>query len=437
MRHVFLLALVLFGCSQGPQIPSSVSTAISKKYDIDSPVFAYAKDELLGEIANCGEGVVKGVTAENRCAYQIDIDDIFMRHPAMKTGFVHADGWEYKDGVTFQEPTMRGEPVPDHFDLRESMKGGMPDFTKAQVNGDCWAWATRKAFEQVQAIYDQKVVSDSVQSIIDCSGAGTAEQGGTMAAVDFLKHGLPFQSDYPYVGRTQRCKFSKDEIATGWDPKALATPNVGNSLQHSRGSMSARPTVEQMKAAIFQNKAPLVVTVAAYSISGPGVYNSCSAVNSGGNHMVTIIGFDKWQGKNIALVWNSWGANHGVNGVSKILWECNGGLNRGLGVEAKVIQYKPPCDPPVVNVGAAERTILEGTGVKLGSSRAGQTCVWSPAEGLSDAHSCETWAQPSRSIEYHVTASNACASASGMTLVKVLGEKQNQVLTPAGSVMVR
>ncbi|MEQ1843143.1 MAG: C1 family peptidase, partial [Verrucomicrobiales bacterium] len=175
-------------------------------------------------------------------------------------------------------------------------------------------------------------------------------------------------------------------------------------------------------------------------ISGGGIYNSCSSINSGGNHMVTITGWETVNGKRIAQVWNSWGQNHGVKGVSRIQWECGDGkLNRGLGLEARVIQYFMPCEAPQVSFEKSEYVATRGGGIKLGrAQKRGVTCHWSPSEGLSDPDSCETTATPEVTTEYHLEAKNSCGTSSAMTLVipdSVLGKQSaSLILTPYGLV---
>lgn len=440
-RGLFILLAILVGCTKS--LPPEVTKAVPTQYDINSPVFAHAKEELEEVVGLCGPGVVAGVAGENRCAYTVALDELFFRHPADKTGFKFDHEWPYKEGVKWATSATR-EVLPDAFDLRDLMKNGQP-VIKNQKCGDCWAWSTHHGLEIVRAVFDQKVFDLSVQTVLSCSHQGSCG-GGTMGAVDFLLHGLPLEEAFPYTGRDTRCKFSSSDISTGWDGKVVGTPNIGSSLRYSRGVpkgpdglFQAHPTAEDMMQAMFVNKSPLVVTVQAYSLSGKGIYDSCSAINSGGNHMVTIVGWDSEGGHKNAHVWNSWGQAHGDHGVSRIKWECGapGKLNRGLGLEAKVVQYKPPCDPPVVHIAKAKYTILAGEGnfVRIGSKApAGQSCSWQPTEGLSDPSSCVTDAAPKVSTEYHLTATNNCGSISAMTLVEVLGPQgpSSEIITPMG-----
>jgi hypothetical protein len=430
MKLILLGLLLLVGCSK----PSP--------YDINDPIFSYAKQERDELVAACGPGIIAGQKGENHCTYQVAMDSLFFQHPSQKTGLLHDPDWAYRDGVEWVTASTM-IPAPNVFDLRELMKNGQPEI-KQQQCGDCWAWASHHGYEISQAVHDGLVVDNSVQSVLSCSKQGSCG-GGYMSAVDFIRNGLPLEAGFAYLnGTTGKCKFNTAELTAGWEPKMVGTPYIGSSLNYSRflktdDGFAAKPTVQEMRDISFQWKAPLVVTVSAYSASGDGIVNSCSAINSGGNHMVTIVGWDDESSQLNAHVWNSWGKAHGKDGVSRIKWECGAGkLNRGLGVSAKVVQYRTECKVPVAAMGPAKRMVMQGLSVKLGKKMAGQTCKWTPSEGLSDPNACETFATPSVNTEYHMVASNGCGTASTITLVEVWspggGRINDEVKTPHGTV---
>ena len=208
-------------------------------------------------------------------------------------------------------------------------------------------------------------------------------------------------------------------------------------MRDADGTYREGTKVKAIMAAMHQWQSPVVVTVAAYNISGNGIYNSCSAINDGGDHMVAISGWEMVNGKRIAHDWNSWGKSHGLDGISRIQWECGDGrLNRGLGSSAKIVQYRPPCTPPnAAQVGMHE--VLAGKEVQIGAAQsAGTTCSWTPTDGLANPNACVTAAKPSQSTEYHLTATNTCGKSSSMTLVHVWGRdgKSKTFLTPHGEI---
>jgi len=433
----------------GPSpLTPEVLRMVPNQYNLNSPQYRFAKKELEETVRMCGPGVVEGAVGrdgaalENTCGYQVRLDDLFFTPLKDKTGLLPDPNWAYADGVTWVEAPP--QDIPDKLDLRDLMKNGIPDL-RTQNCGDCWAWATHHGLELARAIHDQTVFDHSIQTVLSCSKAGSCG-GGYMKAVDFLLNGLPMESEFPYAGSDKSCKFNSSQINTGWTGKVIATPYVGSSLTYSRfmrdadGNFREGTKVQAMMAAMNQWKSPLVVTVAAYSISGSGIYDSCSSINSGGNHMVAISGFETVNGKRIAQVWNSWGKSHGENGVSRIQWECGDGrLNRGLGTSAKIVQYKPACTPP----DAAQpflHEIAAGGSVQIGVAQSeGTKCVWQPSEGLADPNACVTMAKPSQSTEYHLTATNACGTSSSMTLVDVwlrnaVANAKKMILTPFGEV---
>jgi hypothetical protein len=434
------------------RLTADVLSRVPDKYDLSDKKYRHAKRELEELVGECGAGVVEGARSRtgealpNRCSFQVRLDDMFFKPVAEKTGLLQDPEWAYQDGVTFFEPKVNVAEIPDNFDLRDFMKAGQPELRK-QKCGDCWAWATHHGLELARAVHEQKVVDHSIQTVLSCSRQGSCS-GGYMSAVDFLKYGLPYEIDFPYAASDKKCKFSSSEIQSGWDAKVTSTPYVGSSLNYSRaqqlpdGNFRDGTKVQNMMAAMLQWKAPLVVTVSAYSISGSGVYDSCSAINSGGNHMVTIVGWEMWNGKRVAKVWNSWGKEHGENGVSRIVWECGAGkLNRGLGYSAKIVQYKAPCTPPDASQ-VYMQEIQKGQTVQLGTAQSSDaTCHWTPTAGLSDPNSCVISASPSQSTEYHLTVENGCGKSSSMTLVYVWGTardgKKNRLLTPTGEIAWR
>lgn len=441
-----LLALLLTGTAWAKSyFPRSVLEAIPSKYDIEAPEHSGAKAELKELLEACGPGVIQGARSRdgkklrNKCTFEVALDDLFFQKE--KTGFIEKPEQFYQDGVTFVEASPK-EALLDSFDIRDLMKNGLPDLRK-QLCSDCWAWATHHGLELARAVHEQKVYDHSVQAVISCSHEGSCRSGGSMDAVDFLKHGLPYESEYPYKANDSACKYSNSQINTGWDGKTIATPYIGNSLMYSLynrkrgGSFREGPKVQNIMAAMQQWKGPVVVTVEAYSVSGSGIYNNCSAINSGGNHMVNIVGWEMVNGKRVAHVWNSWGKSHGVDGVSRINWECGDGrLNRGLGRYAKIVQYKSACSPPDAAQTYLHETIA-GQTVQIGKEQnPGTTCTWLPKEGLSDPNSCVTQAKPNQSTEYHLTASNACGTSSSMTLVYLWGQnrkaKDIRIKTPFG-----
>lgn len=442
-----VLIAIITSCTETKIV--EVEKIIEKQVDpaLELHTAGNAKAFLAEEVEKCGAGVIQGAKDEqgnpikSECGYSFKVDREFIKNHQERTGLIHDPELYQHAGVTFYEPIHMA--VPEDFDLRDLMKKGWQK-PKQQQCGDCWAWSTHHALEIILML-NGKLEDRSVQTVLSCSGTGTC-RGGTMATPNFLvRSGVPMEDEYPYRnGVTGSCPFSSSELASGWDPKAIDAPYIGNSMMYSRGALNATQRrdgskLAMRKAAIFQNKSPLVSTVAAYSISGDGVYDRCSAINSGGDHMVVEIG---WDGGN-QHVYNSWGPGHGKDGVSRIQAECGEGrLNRGLGVSSRVVMYKPSCTPPGdVAFEKPEYMIISGSALKLGSKQpAGVKCAWTPTTGVADPNACETFVSPERTTEYHLAATNDCGTTSAMTTVRVLSEttrmvKDDTILTPFGVVV--
>jgi len=448
---VIVSVFAIIGCSSDSDekfkvIEKVITKEIKTPFSVDD--YPQAKEYLEEEIKSCGKGVVlhecEGdvcVPEENNCAYAIKADyDFFTR---FKTGYI-PNKKKTGTGDYWVMPTAAEiAAVPEKWSIRDY--GKAVDFHAAkQVNSDCWANATANVFSLLASAVDKVLTFMSVQAVIDCSGEGSASGGGYMTAKNMLvKYGIVTRDKYPYNGMDHKCKYSQAELAKGLDYKLKGAPWVGSSLMYSKGNKGrAVPTAAMIQAAMIRDQSPALVTVYAYDISGPGIYNNCSAINYGGNHMVGIEGFYKADGKDIAQVTNSWGPNHGVNGVSNIQWECGGAgrLNRGLGVEAATYQYDAKCAMPVPETGPDQVLIKlsPGAGVLLGKkAKEGEVCSWLPKEGLSNPESCETFASPSVSTEYHLTVKNSCGESTSMVQVDVYGKdmkKDKRTNTPFGIV---
>jgi len=347
-----------------------------------------------------------------------------------ETGLIHDDSVFYETSPSGHSPywvaAPINAPVPENFDLRG--KGTPFPSPGDQSNcGSCWAYSTGQAMDIWWAINKKELLDHSKQYLLSCSGNGSCA-GGYMSVVTWLvKSGLPLEASFPYVAKDIKCKFSKEEIAKGFGNQLLEAPYIGESFEKSRywklsgGTFEPRDKMSQIQQAMIQLNSPAVVTVAAYGANSDQVISGCSALNSGGNHMVNVIGWDNEGGGPNAHVYNSWGKGHGKDGISRIKWNCDGKLNRGLGVSARVLrgESKPPCDPPANPDLKPEQIIFMGSKAEIGKDIPNVKCVWSPTYGLKDPNSCKTDAMPEKSTEYHLEVSNECGKVTAMTFVRV------------------
>lgn len=396
---------------------------------------------ILAFLAACAKDGSTIFTPGNNSIQQEEIGE---------TGLIHSEDDYLNDAVYWVAAPIQTQ-IPANWDLRDKSPVAIPP-PRNQNCGDCWAWATHHGMEIWYAVNKGKLFDFSVQSVLSCSKAGSCG-GGYMSAVTFLqKSGLPLEADFPYVGRDAKCKYSADELAKGFGNQIIEAPYVGESFEKSRywklsGQVfQSRDKIQQIQQAQILLNSPAILTVAAYGSSSDAVVTQCKSLNSGGNHMVTNIGWDNEGGSVNAHNYNSWGTAHGKSGISRLKWDCDGKLNRGYGLSTRVIRgdIKPPCDPPQNPNLQKEHVIFLGNKVELGKPMSNVKCVWSPIQGLKDPNSCVTDAAPEKSTEYHLEVSNDCGKVTAMTFVKVyapvLTGKETHfmptetILTPFGEV---
>lgn len=368
-----------------------------------------------------------------------------------ETGLIHDDSVFYEQPVYWVAAPVNA-PVPANWDLRDKAKV-FPTPGDQKNCGSCWAYSSGQAMDIWWAVNKGELLDFSKQYLLSCSGNGSCG-GGYMSVVTWLaKSGLPMQADFPYVARDIKCKYSAAEKEKGWPHRVIEAPYVGESFEKSRywkltgQFFESRDKISQIQQAMVALNSPAVVTVAAYSSSSNNVVSGCQALGSSGNHMVDIIGWDDENGGPNAHVYNSWSTSHGEKGISRLKWNCDGRLNRGLGVSARVLRgdAKPPCDPPANPNLKPEQIIFLGSKTEVGRDIPNVKCVWSPVTGLKDPNACKTDASPEKSTEYHLEVSNECGKVTAMSYVrvfapvltgggKVIQEETHEIQTPFGIV---
>lgn len=372
-----------------------------------------------------------------------------------ETGLIHSEDVFYEAGsYWFEAPEQT--TIPDEWDLRNQTTTPVPVGDQGNC-GSCWAYSSHQALEWYRVVNFKDLAELSAQTLLSCSDIDAQNwgcSGGTMGVVSFLKRGLPLESDFRYQARKVACKFSREQIEAGWSNRVIETPWVGESLSRSRywklsgKTYESQRQVEAIQKAQVALNSPAIVTVAAYSASGNGVVRSCKAKNSGGNHMVVNIGWDKEGGTVNAHNFNSWGTGHGENGTSRLQWtDSSGNLCYGYGIAARVLRSDlvPPCDPPKNPELKPEEIIFSGSKVEIGKAQEGVTCKWSPAIGLKDPNACVTDASPTKTTEYHVEIKNDCGKVTAMTLIRVFSQvvegdgrarsvESREIVTPFGEV---
>lgn len=229
-----------------------------------------------------------------------------------------------------------GEAAPEELDYRQHA-GAVFE----QQCGDCWAQGAKSAMEGVVSLRDGKKTNVSPQFVIDCSGFGSC--GGGYISVDvFRKLGSVYESEYPYRGVTQKCKYTGP-----YHEKADKTGDVNL-------------TWPDIKRALME-LGPLEVCGSASALGNGGWVEK----NGGGatNHCYALFGWLRGEkhghkAGDYAIIKNSWGPGWGDNGYGYyLLGESFTGGN--VITEAAFIDYKPECTPqPKSDAGDDQMIVL-------------------------------------------------------------------------------
>lgn len=201
--------------------------------------------------------------------------------------------------------------LPDHFDWRQEVPGGLQPIRNQGTCGSCWAFS-------VTAVLESLIMIDRPQSSVDlaeqtlvssCSNSGNCN-GGYFSAFNFLKTlGLGDEASDPYRAKNSSCRSG-----------ISATAKI-KEWSYIRGANGGSPTTAQIKTAI-QTYGPISVTVnASFSGYSTGIFDNCNRRSV--DHMVTLEGWD-----DVGKFWimrNSWGTGWGENGYMKIKYTDRNG----------------------------------------------------------------------------------------------------------------
>lgn len=198
------------------------------------------------------------------------------------------------------------QSIPASWDWRTS---GVVTVAKHQGGcGGCWAFSAAANIEGQYAIKYKKLVSFSVQQMIDCDYTDNGCNGGIMHnAFLYIRNagGLMAESSYPFIGYRGVCRNNPN----------MAVAKVSTYV--SAGSTNE----ETLKAFLYKN-GPVSITMNASTLQyyQGGVYDVPLAYCPyAPNHGVTLIGYGVTStGIPYWVIKNSWGPQWGENGFFRI-----------------------------------------------------------------------------------------------------------------------
>ncbi len=316
------------------------------------------------------------------------------------------DGTVYSTGLLRQRPQATGvvhftpAPVFGLPDAYDSKADGFAGPIRNQGScGSCWAFAMTRTFE-----FNLAAAGLGVQDLAEQDWVTNADQhygcnGGFMDADFAVDEGVQKEADCPYRARNGvRCN-------VGAKTKALRWGFVG--------AEGRAPTIEELKAAIYQYKA-LAVTVAAGSglsnASDSGAVTRCSDRSI--NHMVTLTG---WTADGKLIMDNSWGTSYGDDGRAYLAQGCNKLASTVDSALYIVAADGPGPLPPAIRL-PREVTINRGAELMLGvRAEVGVNYSWSNGQT-----GPMIYVSPTADTTYTLTASNASGQAVSSVIVHVV-----------------
>jgi C1A family cysteine protease len=185
---------------------------------------------------------------------------------------------------------------------------------RRQLNNDCWAFGTVAVIESAfLKVAGPQALDESEQAVVDCSGDGTAADGGWWA-FDFIdQRGDPTEANYPYRGNDGACRVILPPriFVTAWN------------YVHPRGGFAS---VVDMKRAILAH-GPIGAAIFSTGklqnhLNTDAVFTQYPNYQGQINHIVVIIGWD--DARQAWRVKNSWGTTWGRGGIGWIRYGENG-----------------------------------------------------------------------------------------------------------------
>jgi len=207
-------------------------------------------------------------------------------------------------------------PNDDAVDWRD--KGVVNEVKDQGQCGSCWSFSVIQAAESQWAIVKGELLSLSEQNLVDCATLdyncegcnGGLNDGAFQYVIEKQGGQFMLESDYPYKGRDQDCKFD----AT----KGQAKISKFNMI--TKGS-------EADLADKCKTCGPISIAIDASHITFQlyfhGIYNEKRCSSTELDHAVGCVGYGTEDDKNYWIVRNSWGKHWGEKGYIRMIKDVN------------------------------------------------------------------------------------------------------------------
>ena len=226
------------------------------------------------------------------------------------------------------------DDLPEAFDWREEVDGGLPPIKSQGSCGSCWAFGTVAPIECNIKIKDEIEVDLSEQWLVSCNQDGYSCSGGWWCHDYFREEGKTdpcgdsgavLEENFPYTASNSpcNCPYPHDYFIEDWayvgDPGGVAPVDAIKQAIYDYGPVSVAVCVND----------------AFHSYTG-GIFNgpTCHSIN----HAIALVGWDDNQGsEGIWFLRNSWGEDWGEDGYMRIEYGvCD------VGYRTVYVRYRDP-----------------------------------------------------------------------------------------------
>ncbi|CAF3017585.1 unnamed protein product [Rotaria sp. Silwood2] len=172
--------------------------------------------------------------------------------------------------------------------------------------GSSWAFAATGALEGQHKHQTRRLVSLSVQNLIDCStdfGNAGCNGGVIDSAFQYIKEngGIDTEESYPYEARNGKCRFNSTNIGA-----------------NSTGFRDIKTMDEAALTYAIAIRGPIAVFIDAshssFQFYQSGVYDEPNCSSTTLDHCGLVVGFNATDSQLYYIVKNSWGTTWGIDG---------------------------------------------------------------------------------------------------------------------------
>ncbi|KAG8057770.1 hypothetical protein GUJ93_ZPchr0002g26399 [Zizania palustris] len=197
--------------------------------------------------------------------------------------------------------------VPSSYDWRDY--GAVTHVKDQGPCGSCWDFAGTAAVESINAIVTGNLLTLSEQQVLDCSGAGNCEEGGTTPGVFeyAMDTGITLACNYPpYEAMDDQCRLDTSTMNPLVNIDGYAAV-AGNNEKALKQQVYLQPVTVYIEASHD------------FMLYTEGVFtgDDCGTLL---DHAVVVVGYGVTQeGVRYWIVKNSWSDNWGENGYIRMI----------------------------------------------------------------------------------------------------------------------